>query len=176
MRYLKSYRLFESVEVSKEMIEDFLRDFSDSDIPVRVRIKDKMPNGMTISTAVAEFKYPLVEIVIGDAHELSNDLDLFGNIDTLTSLNDYLVEDGWVLRKIIVFTLEMENWHTDFLEDGIEYRHDYDHFRDFIDMVKKSEQENDREIKNSFRSVYFDYVTSDVLEFLNKLDKEEHED
>lgn len=176
MKRLKSFKLFESVEVSKEMIEDFLRDFSDSDIPVRVRIKDKMPNGMTISTAVAEFKYPLVEIVIGDAHELSNDLDLFGNIDTLTSLNDYLVEDGWVLRKIIVFTMEMENWQNDFLEDGIELRHDSDDFRDFIDMVKKIEQENGREVKKSFRSVYFDYVTEDVLEFLNKLDKEDYED
>ena len=43
-------------------------------------------------------------------------------------------------------------------------------------MVKKTEQENGREVKKSFRSVYFDYVTKDVLEFLNKLDKEYYED
>lgn len=176
MKFLKTYKLFESIDVNKELIEDLLRDFSDSDIPVKVRVKDKIPDGMTLSTAVAEFKYPLVEVVIGDAHELSNDLDLFGNIDTLTSVNDYLVDNGWVLRKIIVFTMEMENWQNDFLEDGIELRHDYDDFRDFINMVKKIEQENGREVKKSFRSVYFDYVTEDILEFLNKLDKEEYED
>ena len=176
MKWLKTYKLFESVEVNKTMIEDFLRDFSDSDIPVKVRIKDKIPDGMTLSRAVAEFKYPLVEVVIGDAHDLSNDLDLFGNIDDLTSLNDYLVDEGWVLRKIIVFTIEMENWHNDFLEDGIELRHEPENFRDFIDMVKKSEEENGKEVKKSFRSVYFDYVTKDVLDFLNKLDKEYYED
>ena len=158
------------------MIEDFLRDFSDNDIPVKVRVEDKRPEGMSTSDMVAEGFYESVEVGIGTFYDLVCDLDLYGNIDNLTSLNSYLVDDGWVLRTIIVFTLEMENWHTDFLEDGIEYRHDYDHFRDFIDMVKKSEQENGREIKKSFRSVYFDYVTPDVLEFLNKLDKEDYED
>jgi len=129
MRYLKSYRLFESVGVNKTMIEDFLRDFSDNDIPVKVRVEDKRPEGMSTSDMVAEGFYESVEVGIGTFYDLVCDLDLYGNIDNLTSLNSYLVDDGWVLRTIIVFTLEMENWHTDFLEDGIEYRHDYDHFR-----------------------------------------------
>jgi hypothetical protein len=38
MKWLKSYKLFESVDSTKEMVEDFLRDFSDIDIPVEVEM------------------------------------------------------------------------------------------------------------------------------------------
>ena len=38
MKHLKTYKLFESTDVTKEMVEDFLRDFSDEDIPVEVEM------------------------------------------------------------------------------------------------------------------------------------------
>jgi len=44
VKHLKSYKLFESVEVSKTMIEDFLREFSDNDIRVDVELYIK-PGG-----------------------------------------------------------------------------------------------------------------------------------
>ena len=46
MRYLKTYKIFESIDNTKEMVENFLRDgFSDIDIPVQVEMYQPDPLG-----------------------------------------------------------------------------------------------------------------------------------
>ena len=46
MKWLKSYKLFESNDSTKEMVENFLRDgFSDIDIPVEVEMYQPDPLG-----------------------------------------------------------------------------------------------------------------------------------
>jgi len=44
VKRIKTFRLFESVEFVKDMVEDLLRDFSDDDIPVDVEIYQPDPN------------------------------------------------------------------------------------------------------------------------------------
>ena len=94
MRYLKSYRLFESTDVTKEMVENFLRDgFSDIDIPVEVEMYQPDPLGS---------EEDRVLILIGDEDNMltSEDLPLYQNIDSFISLHEYLIGEGYHLGTI----------------------------------------------------------------------------
>lgn len=95
MKHLKSYKLFESVEVTKEMVEDFLRDFSDEDIPVEVEMYKPDPLGSRESRVL---------ILIGDEVNLFEmnllTLPLYQNIDNFISINDYLLDEGYQLKSI----------------------------------------------------------------------------
>ena len=92
MKKLKTFRLFESVEVTKEMVEDFLRDFSDDDIPVEVEMYQPDQNSSE----------DRVLILIGDEDNiiLAKDLPLYQNIDNFISLHEYLIGEGYNLGSI----------------------------------------------------------------------------
>lgn len=92
MKYLKKYKLFESVEVTKEMVEDFLRDFSDYDIPVEVEMYQPDQNSSE----------DRVLILIGDEDNMVTavDLPLYQNIDNFISLHEYLIGEGYNLGSI----------------------------------------------------------------------------
>ena len=93
MKHLKSYKLFESVEVTKEMVEDFLRDFSDDDIPVEVEMYQPDPLGSSEDRVL---------ILIGDEDNMVTavDLPLYQNIDNFISLHEYLIGEGYNLGSI----------------------------------------------------------------------------
>lgn len=93
MRYLKTYKLFESNDSTKEMVEDFLRDFSDDDIPVGVEMYQPDPLGSSEDRVL---------ILIGDEDNmvLSKDLPLYDNINNFISLNEYLIDEGYQLMSI----------------------------------------------------------------------------
>jgi hypothetical protein len=95
VKHLKSYKLFESVEVSKTMIEDFLREFSDNDIRVDVELYIKP----------GETDVKKIFIGIGDEEDMGDDLGignylkdilpLYENIDNLISMHNYLIGEGY---------------------------------------------------------------------------------
>lgn len=95
MKHLKSYKLFESVEVTKEMVEDFLRDFSDIEIPVEVEMYRPDPLGSSEDRVL---------ILIGDEDKVwlrkTKDLPLYDNINNFISLNEYLIDEGYQLMSI----------------------------------------------------------------------------
>ena len=93
MRYLKTYKLFESNDSTKEMVEDFLRDFSDDDIPVEVEIYQPYPLGSSEDRVL---------ILIGDEDNMVTavDLPLYQNIDNFISLHEYLIGEGYNLGSI----------------------------------------------------------------------------
>ena len=100
MRYLKTYKIFESNDSIKEMVEDFLRDFSDEDFPVEIEIYQPDPLGRG--------SWGRVLILIGDEDNLSvnrlektsEDLPLYQNIDSFISLHEYLIGEGYHLETI----------------------------------------------------------------------------
>lgn len=133
MRYLKTYKLFESTEVVKDMVEDLLRDFSDDDdIPVEVEIYEPDPLGSEESRVL---------ILIGDEDNLveAKDLPLYQNIDNFISIDNYLTDEGYQLKSIacwvkpnndqirpititefdnfIIKIEEIENWNKTYPED-----------------------------------------------------------
>ena len=93
MKWLKSYKLFESVDSTKEMVEDFLRDFSDIDITVEVEMYQPDPLGSSEDRVL---------ILIGDEDNmvLAKDLPLYDNINNFISLNEYLIDEGYQLMSI----------------------------------------------------------------------------
>ena len=95
MRHLKTYKLFESNDSTKEMVEDFLRDFSDSDIPVEVELYQPDPLGSEESRVL---------VLIGDEDKVwlrkTKDLPLYDSINNFISLNDYLIDEGYQLKSI----------------------------------------------------------------------------
>ena len=93
MKRLKTYKLFESNDSTKEMVEDFLRDFSDSDIPVEVEMYQPDPSGSTEDRVL---------ILIGDEDNmvLAKDLPLYQNIDNFISIDNYLTDEGYQLMSI----------------------------------------------------------------------------
>ena len=106
MKHLKTYKIFESSDSVKKMVEDLLRDFSDNDIPVDVDIQRPYPNwGGEIE----------VDIFIGkdidwslyhhrELTETASDLPLYDNIHNLNEINDYLVGEGYHLENISLIT------------------------------------------------------------------------
>ena len=94
MKWLKSYKLFESNDSTKEMVENFLRDgFSDIDIPVEVEMYQPDPLGSEENRVL---------ILIGDEDNMltSEDLPLYKNIDSFISLHEYLIGEGYHLGTI----------------------------------------------------------------------------
>lgn len=97
MKYLKSYKLFESVDSDKEMVEDLLRDFSDDDdIPVQVEMYQPDPLGSQESRVL---------ILIGNEDNMGSfqhnkDLPLYQNIDNFISIDNYLTDEGYQLKSI----------------------------------------------------------------------------
>lgn len=96
MKYLIDYKLFESVDSTKEMVEDFLRDFSDDDdIPVQVEMYQPDPLGSRENRVL---------ILIGDEVGLfenqAKDLPLYQNIDNFISIDNYLTDEGYQLKSI----------------------------------------------------------------------------
>jgi len=89
VKRIKTFRLFESVEFVKDMVEDLLRDFSDDDIPVDVEIYQPDPNS----------EESRVLILIGDEDnmEQSKDLPLYEN------LNSFISDRLLLLSLIILF-------------------------------------------------------------------------
>ena len=86
--------LTESVDVEKEMVENFLRDgFSDIDIPVEVEMYQPDPLGSEENRVL---------ILIGDEDNMltSEDLPLYKNIDSFISLHEYLIGEGYHLGTI----------------------------------------------------------------------------
>jgi len=92
VKRIKTFRLFESVEFVKDMVEDLLRDFSDDDIPVDVEIYQPDPN--------SEESRVLILIEDEDNMEQSKDLPLYENLNSFISLNEYLIEEGYQLVSI----------------------------------------------------------------------------
>jgi hypothetical protein len=90
---IKNWKLFESTEVIKDMVEDLLRDFSDEDIPVDVEMYQPDPLGSQ------EMR---VLILIGDEDNMdqSKDLPLYENLNSFISLNEYLIDEGYQLGSI----------------------------------------------------------------------------
>ena len=95
MKHLKSYKLFESFDVDKEMVENFLRDISDIDIPVDVEMYRPDPLGSEESRVL---------VLIGDEDKVwlrkTKDLPLYDNINNFISLNEYLIDEGYQLMSI----------------------------------------------------------------------------
>ena len=96
MKWLKSYKLFESNDSTKEMVEDFLRDFSDVDIPVEVEIYQ----GTAFNPLGSSEDRVLILIGDEDNMVLAKDLPLYDNINNFISLNEYLIDEGYQLMSI----------------------------------------------------------------------------
>ena len=96
MKWLKSYKLFESNDSTKEMVEDFLIDFSDVDIPVEVEIYQ----GMAFNPLGSSEDRVLILIGDEDNMVLAKDLPLYDNINNFISLNEYLIDEGYQLMSI----------------------------------------------------------------------------
>lgn len=101
MRRLKTFKLFESVEeVSKTMIEDFLREFSDNDIRVDVElyIKPGETDVKKIFINIGNEEDMGFEWGIGNY--LKDILPVKENINNLTSMNDYLLDEGFNFESV----------------------------------------------------------------------------
>ena len=97
MKWLKSYKLFESNDSTKEMVENFLRDgFSDIDIPVEV----EMYQGTAFNPLGSSEDRVLILIGDEDNMVLAKDLPLYDNINNFISLNEYLIDEGYQLMSI----------------------------------------------------------------------------
>jgi|688.fasta_scaffold1391922_1 hypothetical protein len=87
MKYIKTYKIFESKNPTEEFIEQIFYDITDSgDIPVGIQINDNR-----------------CLILIGDEdNPIAKDIPLHLYIDNLISLNDYMTDsnEGWTLKNI----------------------------------------------------------------------------
>ena len=87
MKIIKSFKLFENSEYDypDKFIEEILFDITDSDdIPLRI----ETTNNRSL-------------ILIGDEdNPIAKDIPLHLYIDNLTSLNEYMLDEGWTLRSI----------------------------------------------------------------------------
>jgi hypothetical protein len=138
MRYLKTYtlferisketKLFESNDKTEEMIKDFLRDFSDNDIPVEVEMYKPDPLNSEEERAL---------ILIGsegnesERHIFTNIVPLYDNLQSIISLNDYLDDNGFEFVNV-------DCWikNDDTLESEEPKSIRFDNFDDFIKKVE----------------------------------------
>jgi hypothetical protein len=93
MKFIKSYKIFESVDEIKSTIEDILRDnILDRDIPLKIHVRNY--------TTVDNTPYQVIKIQIGDEVEdygyVINVEDIKQDILTIT---EYLKEDGYELLR-----------------------------------------------------------------------------
>ena len=89
MKFLRSYKIFESVDEIKSTIEDILRDnILDRDIPLKIHVRN-------YTTIADNKKFEVIKIQIGDEVEdygyVINVEDIKQDILTIT---EYLKEDG----------------------------------------------------------------------------------
>lgn len=135
MKYLKTYnKLFESSnEDLVRMIEDLLRDFSDDDFNVEVDILDKF------DMDTGEFVEGMIDLMvcidggyITENERLSKrNLPLVENIQIFISLDEYLVDNGWKLDDIELFSSIIDN-----NEISQSTKYEADSLSDLIDMIK----------------------------------------
>lgn len=132
MKHLKPYKVFESVDSVKKMVEDLLRDISDNDIPVEVELESSGPSW---------YGEEKILILIGNDIDWSSqtekpsDLPLYENIHNLYEINDYLVGEGYHLESIALIT------NTE-VDDRIKRMTSYE-FEDFIKNIKDIQEGNE---------------------------------
>jgi len=135
MRYLKTYtlfervsketKLFESNDKTEEMIKDFLRDFSDNDIPVEVEMYKPDPLNSEEERAL---------ILIGSEGSddiFTNIVPLYENLQSIISLNDYLDDNGFEFVNVDCW---IKNDDIPESEEPKSIR--FDNFDDFIKKVE----------------------------------------
>lgn len=144
MRHLKSYKVFESTNVSKEMVRDFLIDFSDNDIPVDVDIH-QLDRG--------ESK---VLIFIGKEDNLIQSKELpYENIDNFISLNNYLTDEGYSLKVIYCSINTHDVPGTGRRPTTIR---EFDEFISKIKEIERFNSKNSLSLHKSFKLIDFCYI------------------
>lgn len=94
MRYLKTYKLFESNDNDINFVNDILLDISDDNISIKVSDLNKYSSNSPIKK---------ISILIGEDDEEEDEdseifFDLSKYIETLESVNDYLTGEGYSLE------------------------------------------------------------------------------
>ena len=109
MKWIKSYKLFEDSKFDsiEKFIEEILFDISDNDIPVDVGCYEdnksviphiSLPPGY-VGAHVHRINRCL--ILIGEEdNPRAKDIPLHLYLDNLSSLNDYMLDEGWELKNI----------------------------------------------------------------------------
>lgn len=138
MRYLKTYKVFESgdsfesADSVKEMIKNFLRDFSDDDIPVDVEAYHPYPPSTTENRAL---------ILIGNEDNLKTTLPVYDNIDTFISLNEYLLGEGFEFENVACWIKNNNISESEFVSKKPITIYDFD------DLVKKIKNVNEGNVR-----------------------------
>ena len=160
MKWLKSYKLFESNDSTKEMVEDFLRDFSDVDIPVEVEIYQGTAFNPLGSSE------DRVLILIGDEDNMltSEDLPLYQNIDSFISLHEYLIGEGYNLGTIACWIKPHNEPITDQRPFSVSPKaHGVGEISNFISKIEEIEiwnSENPPNLHKSFKLIDISYAKS----------------
>ena len=101
MRYLKTYKLFESNDNDINFVNDILLDISDDDISIKVSDLKKYTAGWDPSGG-SNSPIKKISILIGEDDEEDEDSEIFFDlskyIETLESVNDYLTGEGYSLE------------------------------------------------------------------------------
>lgn len=158
MKWLKSYKLFESSDSTKEMVENFLRDgFSDIDIPVEVEMYQPDPLGSEENRIL---------ILIGDEDNMltSEDLPLYQNIDSFISLHEYLIGEGYHLGTIACWIKPHNEPITDQRPFSVSPKaHGVGEISNFISKIEEIEiwnSENPPNLHKSFKLIDISYAKS----------------
>ena len=146
MKWLKSYKLFESNDSTKEMVENFLRDgFSDIDIPVDVDIHQLDRESKVL-------------IFIGKEDNLIQSKDLpYENIDNFISLNNYLTDEGYSLKVIYCSINTHDVPGTGRRPTTIR---EFDEFISKIKEIERFNSENPPNLHKSFKLIDICYTKS----------------
>ena len=101
MRYLNTYKLFESNDNDINFVNDILLDISDDDISIKVSDLKKYTAGWDPSGG-SNSPIKKISILIGEDDEEDEDSEIFFDlskyIETLESVNDYLTGEGYSLE------------------------------------------------------------------------------
>jgi len=98
MKWIKSYKLFEESKFDsiEKFIEEILFDISDNDIPVDIGCYEDNKSGYVGGVWINRCL-----ILIGEEdNPRAKDIPLHLYIDNLSSLNDYMLDEGWELKNI----------------------------------------------------------------------------
>jgi len=163
MKWLKTYNLFEGVsnesnEVSKTMIEDFLREFSDNEIRVDVELYIKP----------GETDVKKIFIGIGDEEDMGDDLGignylkdilpLYENIENLISMHDYLLSEGYNFGDVSCWgdfseSHELQSFSRKIARSPQEQVKEFSEFSEFLKDIEASD-------KKSYKMLEFFYKKS----------------
>ena len=101
MRYLNTYKLFESNDNDINFVNDILLDISDDGISIKVSDLKKYTGGWDPSGG-SNSPIKKISILIGEDDEEDEDSEIFFDlskyIETLESVNDYLTGEGYSLE------------------------------------------------------------------------------